>query len=107
MSLVGLTFGIGANAIRPTTASAASAATSATTLAGGRERSYQPNPSASTAASTKNETSRPRRPRGPARPPAGRTGRAASSPRQPPLEHRGALLGRQAPADTAEHAGDL
>src|SRR3954452_197960 len=47
MSVVGLTFGIAANASRPTTASAAIAATTATTRAGGRSRSYQPKPKAS------------------------------------------------------------
>ena len=44
MSVVGLTLGKAANAIRPAIASAASAATSATTWDGGRERSYQANP---------------------------------------------------------------
>src|SRR6266550_1205535 len=44
ISVVGLTFGIGANAIRPTVARAASAATSESTFADGRERSYQANP---------------------------------------------------------------
>ncbi len=38
MSVVGLTFGIAANASRPTTASADSVATSETTRAGGREQ---------------------------------------------------------------------
>ena len=46
MSVVGLTLGIATKAIRPTTASAASAATSETTRAGGRERSNQPKPAA-------------------------------------------------------------
>ena len=46
MSVVGFTFGNGANASRPTTASAASAATSASTRADGRERSYHANATA-------------------------------------------------------------
>src|SRR6187549_3927269 len=50
MSVVGLTFGKAANASRPTTASAARAATTAITLAGGRSRSYQPKPQASATA---------------------------------------------------------
>ena len=45
--MVGLTFGIAANASLPTTASAASAATTAMTRAGGRSRSYQAKPPAS------------------------------------------------------------
>ena len=44
MSVVGLTLGKAAKAIRPAIASAASAATRATTCAGGRERSYQAKP---------------------------------------------------------------
>ena len=44
MSVVGLTFGSAANAIRPSAANAASVATSATIRASGRVRSYQPNP---------------------------------------------------------------
>src|SRR4051794_126691 len=50
MSVVGLTFGKAANASRPTTASAASAATTAITRAGGRSRSYQAKPHASATA---------------------------------------------------------
>ena len=46
MSVVATTFGIGAKTSRPATASAASAATSATIRAGGRERSYQAKPPA-------------------------------------------------------------
>src|SRR5437764_38027 len=55
MSVVGFTFGIGANAIRPTVASAASTATSASTRADGRMRSYHANPTASTAPRMTNE----------------------------------------------------
>ena len=47
MSVVGLTFGIGANASRPSAASAASVATSASTFADGCARSYQAKPAAS------------------------------------------------------------
>ena len=47
MSVVGLTFGSGANAIRPSAASAASVATSASTFDDGCERSYQAKPAAS------------------------------------------------------------
>ena len=50
MSVVGLTLGKAANAIRPAIASAASAATRATTWDGGRERSYQANPASEDAA---------------------------------------------------------
>ena len=49
MSVVGLTLGKAAKAIRPAIASAASAATRATTCAGGRERSYQAKPPSRTA----------------------------------------------------------
>ena len=52
MSVVATTFGIGAKASRPATASAANAATSATILAGGRERSYQASPPTSTSPSS-------------------------------------------------------
>src|SRR3954465_6799202 len=97
MSVVGLTFGIGANAIRPTVASAASAATSDTTRAGGRERSYHANAAAGGGARTP-ET------RGGARPPARRTTRAATSSHQLPLEHVRSLLRRQRPRGAAEHA---
>src|SRR6476661_3366399 len=55
MSVVGFTFGIGANAIRPTVARAASAATSESTLADGRERSYHANPKPRTTTSTRND----------------------------------------------------
>src|SRR5438067_2482925 len=55
MSVVGLTFGMAANASRPTTASAASAATSDRTRAGGRSCSYQRKPATSTRPSTSNE----------------------------------------------------
>src|ERR687895_154582 len=44
MSVVGWTLGSGANAIRPSAASAASVATSASTRAVGCERSYQAKP---------------------------------------------------------------
>ena len=50
MSVVGLTLGKAAKAIRPTIASAVSAATSATICEGGRERSYQAKPATITPA---------------------------------------------------------
>ena len=50
MSVVGLTFGSGANAIRPSAASAASVATSASTRARGCVRSYQAKPAPSASA---------------------------------------------------------
>ena len=50
MSVVGLTLGKAAKAIRPAIASAASAATRATTCDGGRERSYQAKPASRTRA---------------------------------------------------------
>ena len=49
MSVVGLTLGKAAKAIRPAIASAARAATRATTCDGGRERSYQAKPARRTA----------------------------------------------------------
>ena len=52
MSVVGLTLGSGAKAIRPSAASAASVATMANTLLDGCVRSYQAKPSASTSASS-------------------------------------------------------
>src|SRR3954453_2880953 len=55
MSVVGLTLGTAANAIRPITASAASAPTSASTRALGCLRSYQANPAASATASTSSD----------------------------------------------------
>ena len=57
MSVVGLTFGSGAKAIRPSAASAASVATSAITRAVGWARSYHANPAASAIASSANEAS--------------------------------------------------
>src|SRR5215212_171357 len=48
MSVVATTLGIAARTSRPATASAARAATSATSRAGGRERSYQATPPTST-----------------------------------------------------------
>ena len=57
MSVVGLTLGSGANAIRPSAANAASVATSATIRASGRVRSYQANPAASASARTANAPS--------------------------------------------------
>ena len=57
MSVVGLTFGSGANATRPSAASAASVATSARTFDDGCERSYQAKPAASAQASRANEAS--------------------------------------------------
>ena len=55
MSVVGLTFGSGAKAIRPSAASAASVATSASTRAEGCERSYQAKPATSARPSTISE----------------------------------------------------
>ena len=52
MSVVGLTFGSAANAIRPSAANAASVATSAMIRASGRLRSYQAKPIASASASS-------------------------------------------------------
>ena len=57
MSVVGLTLGSGANAIRPSVASAASEATTATVRDDGRERSYHQNPPASASARITNEAS--------------------------------------------------
>ena len=59
MSVVGLTLGSGANAIRPSAASAASVATSASTRALGWLRSYQAKPAASARPRTRNEASDP------------------------------------------------
>src|ERR671928_123674 len=61
MSVVGLTFGIAAKASRPTTGSAARAATTATTRAGGRPRSYQAKPAARASARRTRETAPPAR----------------------------------------------
>src|SRR3954463_12410862 len=52
MSVVGLTLGSGANAIRPSAASAASVATMASTLLDGCVRSYHAKPRPSTATSS-------------------------------------------------------
>ena len=57
MSVVGLTFGNAANAIRPSAANAASVPTSATTRASGRTRSYHANPPASASARIPNAPS--------------------------------------------------
>src|SRR5262249_18971079 len=57
MSVVGLTLGKAAKAIRPAIASAASTATRARTWAGGRERSYQAKPPSSTAPTIRKLTS--------------------------------------------------
>ena len=54
MSVVGLTFGKAANAIRPSAANAASVPTSATIRASGRTCSYQAKPAASASARTPN-----------------------------------------------------
>ena len=57
MSVVGFTFGNAANASRPTTARPAIAATSASTRALGRERSYQAKPIVRTTARIANDAS--------------------------------------------------
>jgi hypothetical protein len=54
MSVVGTTFGIGENATRPATASAASAAIRATICDGGFERSYQTTPATRASARSAN-----------------------------------------------------
>ena len=59
MSVVGLTFGTAANAIRPSAANAASVATSATIRASGRTRSYQAKPAASATARIANAAELP------------------------------------------------
>ena len=71
MSVVGLTFGMAAKARRPTTARAAIAATSASTRAGGRSRSYQAKPATRASASTTREDSCQLIVRAPAAGPAG------------------------------------
>ena len=55
MSVVGLTLGSGANATRPSAASAASVATSASTRVVGCVRSYQAKPATSAAPSSSDE----------------------------------------------------
>src|SRR3954453_7515736 len=55
MSVVGLTFGSGANAIRPSAASAASVATSASTRLDGCVRSYHAKPATSVAQRIRDE----------------------------------------------------
>ena len=55
MSVVGLTLGSAANAIRPSAASAASVATSASTRVEGWMRSYQAKPATSAAPRMRNE----------------------------------------------------
>ena len=59
MSVVGLTLGSGAKAIRPSVASAASVATSATVREEGRERSYHAKPAASASARMRERRERP------------------------------------------------
>ena len=91
MSVVGLTFGIAAKASRPTTASAASAATSASTRAGGFSRSYQPKPAARASASSSIEAA---------------CQLTAPPPQRGAAPERGrTLLGQQRRA--VGHAGDL
>ena len=57
MSVVGLTLGSGAKATRPSAASAASVATSASTREDGRWRSYQTKPAPSARARTAKDAS--------------------------------------------------
>ena len=106
MSVVGLTLGSGAKAIRPRAASAASVATSARTRELGCERSYQAKPAASAgaedqrtrrAASSRGDLDR-QAPRAAARAPSLRHQRPARAPE----DARG--LGGEVPA-AAEHLG--
>src|SRR3954468_18014466 len=106
MSVVGLTLGRGAKAIRPSAARAASVATSASTRDVGCVRSYQPKPAPSARTRTSEDAAiqltRPppgsrRAPGAAAGPPRGGAGGAG--------EPRGALLGGQ--RARAEHARDL
>ena len=89
--MVGFTFGSGANAIRPSAASAASVATSAITRAVGCARSYQAKPAASATASSANEASDP--------------AHVTASARH--AQQRGAGLGIERAAGAAEHARGL
>src|SRR3954454_23889488 len=110
MSVVGLTLGSGAKAMRPSAARAASVATSASTRDVGCVRSYQPKPTprARTRTSEDAAIQLTMPPPGPERAP-----RAAAPPaRGAPPRGRGArgeprrtLLGGQ--RARAEHAGDL
>ena len=89
MSVVGLTFGSGANAIRPSAASAASVATSASTRAVGCDRSYHAKPATRARPSTTSEaasqlTARP--PRARRREP--RDSRRSDARRRPPAAAR-------------------
>src|SRR3954447_24566132 len=117
MSVVGLTFGSAANAIRPSAASAASVATSASTRVVGGMRSYQAKPATSAAPRMRKEAAiYPI-----ASPPAGRIAPWAIAPsdvsplgepspsydRRLPREQRRALLRGQCAAGPAEHARDL
>src|SRR3954452_24717957 len=99
MSVVGLTLGRGAKAIRPSAARAASVATSASTRDVGCVRSYQPKP----APSARTRTSEDAAIQLTRAPPGSRRG--APGARAAPPEPRGALLrGQRA---RAEHARDL
>src|SRR4051794_1737235 len=103
MSVVGLTLGIGANATRPSAASAASVATSASVFDDGCVRSYQVNPASRTSPRiAKLATSHLTR-----SPPAGNHGpRAVSLCRHlRRAQQRRAVLGRERTA--AEHARRL
>src|ERR671923_1227579 len=115
MSVIGLTLGSGANAMRPSAARAASVATSASTFDDGCARSYQPKPAASATARTAKapscqvtEGSPPRgiQPRGPS-PTSGlrpaEVGHALSNPLRPRLRRQlahdpGGLRGEVPPA---------
>ena len=89
MSVVGLTLGKAAKAMRPAIASAASAATRATTCDGGRERSYQAKPASMTAPRISEAGQLP-----------------AHRRRLPSQRERRALLGGDDPGQV-EDAGDL
>ena len=101
MSVVGLTLGSGANASRPSVASAASVATSATVREDGRERSYQAKPPASASAEDRERGERPAHARAssaPARAPSA-VRRACAAVRMPPMAAEDARrLGREVPA---------
>src|SRR5919201_2549505 len=101
MSVVGLTLGRGAKATRPSAASAASVATSASTRGPGCERSYHAKRAASATASTAIAPAIKLMPAPPRIQPAGspRHRLRFASPQQ-----RRPLLGSQ---DTGEDAGDL
>ena len=97
MSVVGLTFGSAANAIRPSAANAARVPTSATIRASGRARSYHAKPAASASARTVNAPSCQLIP-----PPRRRPGAGSSAPpagvSAPPAPQDAGGLGREVAA---------